>query len=321
MRKHYILLLFFVTALSQAQTRDVTFSVDMSGFSDSFTTVYVSGTFNSWGATDNALTDMGSGIWEVTIPLADGTYEYKFQVDAWTHQEMLTAGSVCSITNGGFQNRFLDVNGSNVSIETAPFSGCVEDASNPGPHDITFTVDMNSFGGSFTTVYVSGSFNGWSGTSNTLTDQGGGIWSGTISLPEGFHEFKFTLDDWAEQESFTSGDFYTVTNGGFTNRFVQADEAKSYGYEWNNASVLSNRDEIVLSTSVYPNPTVDTWNISISDARITSVEVFNILGKRVLSQQNSTNEISIDATGLSSGIFLAKVITDRGSSSLKLIKN
>ena len=47
---------------------------------------------------------------------------------------------------------------------------------------VTFTVDMNSYtGGSFTTVYVSGDFNGWSGNSNALSDANGdGVWEGTI---------------------------------------------------------------------------------------------------------------------------------------------
>ena len=30
----------------------------------------------------------GDGIWEATIPLLSGTYEYKFSADSWTIQEM-----------------------------------------------------------------------------------------------------------------------------------------------------------------------------------------------------------------------------------------
>lgn len=44
---YFILLSFFIVTASFAQN-DVTFSVDMSGYSGSFTTVYVSGTLNGW---------------------------------------------------------------------------------------------------------------------------------------------------------------------------------------------------------------------------------------------------------------------------------
>ncbi|NDB65884.1 MAG: hypothetical protein EB168_09495, partial [Euryarchaeota archaeon] len=48
---------------------NITFSVDMSDYTGSFTTVNVNGDFNGWCGTCNPLTDMGSGIWEATLPL------------------------------------------------------------------------------------------------------------------------------------------------------------------------------------------------------------------------------------------------------------
>jgi len=42
----------------------------------------------------------------------------------------------------------------------------------------TYSVDMNGYSGSFTTVYISGTFNGWSDFANPLSDEDGdGIWS------------------------------------------------------------------------------------------------------------------------------------------------
>ena len=62
-----------------------------------------------------------------------------------------------------------------------------------GPVPINFSVNMTQYAGSFTTVYVSGSFNGWSGNANPLSDPNGdGIWTGTINIPNGTYEFKFT---------------------------------------------------------------------------------------------------------------------------------
>ena len=90
--------------------------------------------------------------------------------------------------------------------------------------NITFSVDMN--GVSFTNVYVSGSFNGWSGTDNQLTQVGATtVYEVTLPLANGKHEYKFTTDDWAMQENFTEGDVCTVTTSGFTNRLLIVDNA------------------------------------------------------------------------------------------------
>jgi len=67
---------------------DVTFRVDMSNVSASFTNVYVSGTLNGWSGNANQLTDAdGDGVYEGTLSLLPGSYEYKFSYDNWTGQE------------------------------------------------------------------------------------------------------------------------------------------------------------------------------------------------------------------------------------------
>lgn len=71
------------------------------------------------------------------------------------------------------------------------------------PSDVAFSVDMNNYSGSFTTVYVSGGFNNWSGDAYPLNDDDAdGIWTGTYTIDPGSYEFKFTLDNWAAEEQF-----------------------------------------------------------------------------------------------------------------------
>ncbi|MCR9286693.1 MAG: T9SS type A sorting domain-containing protein [Bacteroidetes bacterium] len=89
--------------------------------------------------------------------------------------------------------------------------------------DISFAVDMNDYSEPFTTVYVSGTMNNWSGDANPLEDSDGdGIWTGTIAdVPVGSQEFKFTLDNWAGQEQFTGGETCIIaTDDGSGNIFV-----------------------------------------------------------------------------------------------------
>ncbi len=84
---------------------------------------------------------------------------------------------------------------------------------------VTFKVDMNDYTGSFTTVNVNGTFNGWCGGCNPMTDANSdGVWEVALPLTAGTIEYKFTLDGWTAQENFAPGGSCTVTAGGFTNR-------------------------------------------------------------------------------------------------------
>ena len=55
-----------------------------------FTTPEVNGTFNGWCGSCAAMTDAdGDNVWEVTIDLANGPYEFKYSADGWGIQEDL----------------------------------------------------------------------------------------------------------------------------------------------------------------------------------------------------------------------------------------
>ena len=88
----------------------VTFKIDMSQYAGTFTTPEVNGNFNNWCGACAPMTDAdGDNIWEVTIPLNTGSYEYKFSYDGWTGQEALTDGSACTTTIEGYTNRYVMV--------------------------------------------------------------------------------------------------------------------------------------------------------------------------------------------------------------------
>ena len=79
-------------------------------------------------------------------------------------------------------------------------------------------------------------------------------------------------------------------------------------------------DNSFVNVSVYPNPSNSNWNFRTGNTVITSVEVFNLLGKRVVSQNNNSTELSISTQGLSSGIYIARITTEQGVKSVKLIR-
>lgn len=70
----------------------------------------------------------------------------------------------------------------------------------------------------------------------------------------------------------------------------------------------------------YPNPVKDIFTISNNNT-ITEVTVFNLLGQQVLSAKPNSNVSHINMSGLTSGTYLIKVISDNQVKSIKVIKN
>ena len=89
----------------------VTFSVDMSQYTGTIATaVNLSGEFNGYCGDCAPMTDMGSGIYELQVQIPTGNVQYKFSVDNWTDQEVLTPGASCVDTiTDGFDNRIYTV--------------------------------------------------------------------------------------------------------------------------------------------------------------------------------------------------------------------
>lgn len=198
---------------------NVTFAVNMNEVGAAFTTPEVNGTFNGWCGGCNPLEDLdGDGIWTTTLPLAAGTYEYKYAYDAWAGSETLTEGDPCTITAFGFTNRALEISG-DTELDVVCWGSCTDCVGVDSTYAITFHVNMNEVAEPFTTPEVNGTFNGWCGGCNPMSDlDGDGIWSATLFIPAGDHQFKFAYDAWAGSENLTPGAECTITDGGFTNR-------------------------------------------------------------------------------------------------------
>ncbi len=67
--------------------------------------------------------------------------------------------------------------------------------------------------------------------------------------------------------------------------------------------------------SVYPNPTIDYLNISSQN--IESVKVYNMIGRLVLSDTNTTSDLKLDVSSLKNGVYLTVV---NGKKRFKFIK-
>lgn len=107
-------------------SREVKFKVDMNRYTSNFDKVYVSGSFNNWSGDANPLTDTDlDGVWEGSVKVPNGTYEYKITLDNWKAQEEFAGFEECTRrdASGQFVNRLLLVGG-DVTVPTFCFNSC-----------------------------------------------------------------------------------------------------------------------------------------------------------------------------------------------------
>ena len=73
------------------------------------------------------------------------------------------------------------------------------------------------------------------------------------------------------------------------------------------------------SFSHYPNPVKGILNVTFSE-NISKVEVFNLLGQKVMMQNVNATQVQIDMSGLPNGTYLAKVFSDSQFKTVKVLK-
>ena len=184
---------------------DVTFQVDMSQYAGTYGTVNINGSFNSWCGACAPMTDADAdGIYDITISLVPGTYEYKFTLDGWTAQEEFTEGDACTTTIDGFTNRTIEVTES-TTVAAACYNSCDACPTTTAPERaITFQVNMSEETTNPIGVFIAGNFQGWSAGATAMTDaDGDDIWEYTAMIAEGEAvEYKFINGpNWGLDES------------------------------------------------------------------------------------------------------------------------
>lgn len=296
---------------------DITFQLDMNG-QTGFTTPEVNGTFNGWCGSCNPMTDAdGDNVWTTTITLPAGDYQYKFSYDNWTGQETLVAGSSCTFTDGAFTNRIISAN-TDVTIDTVCWSSCDACGQSSGPYNVTFNLDMSQVGFSFVAPEINGGFNNWCGNCAALSDpDGDNIWSITIPLASGSHQYKFSYDNWTGQEEFTPDAACTFTENGFTNRLIDvSDNIVLNAVCWGSCEGCGNSVNEMENSDVrlMPNPTEDFTVINWKGSN-QSIRVFNAQGQLILSEQlaQGQQQFTLNAEALSTGMYTVVLVDNETS--------
>ena len=77
-----------------------------------------------------------------------------------------------------------------------------------------------------------------------------------------------------------------------------------------------------INVGIYPNPIVNNFHISTGNALIQNVRIYNSFGQEVLSIDaiTSTNNLTIDATDLKTGIYIVSISTSEGIVRRRVVK-
>lgn len=322
MKRSVLLLTTFLALASimKAQTYEVVFVVDMNNVTDAFTTPEVNGNFNGWcGGCAPMSDDDGDNVWNLTIALEAGTYEYKFAADTWAIQENLTPGDECTLTTSGFTNRVLEVS-EDMELDTVCWGSCDACEATVPSHSILFKVDMNDVTESFTTPEVNGVFNGWCGGCAPMSDDDGdNVWELAITLEEGTYEYKFAADSWSIQEELTEGSPCTSTIDGFTNRTITVSaDAELEPVCWASCDVCSTPTAISevngVTLNVWPQPANAFLNIEYNGAinNNTYVSIIDLQGQVHVNTKLLAGISSINVNELAAGLYMLAIV-DNGT--------
>ena len=322
--KKILFAILSIFSLSAAAQVDVTFQVDMNDVTG-FTTPEVNGIFNAWCGNCAPMSDANAdGVWDLTISLAPGTYEYKYSFDNWAGQETLVPGSSCTMTTGIYTNRVLNVSVAD-SLPVVCWGSCEACGVSSGPYNIMFVVDMSASGTTFTTPEVNGTFNNWCGGCAPMSDANGdNIWELTIPLNTGIYEYKYAYDTWAGSEALTAGDPCTVTNSGFTNRTLDVTgtlvmDTVCYG-SCISCEGINVNEETAEEFSIYPNPVQNSFMVQSANM-VKSISILDNTGKRIeLPLVALNNTVQVNTESLPSGIYHVQVVTSKGANTQRFVK-
>ena len=83
---------------------------------------------------------------------------------------------------------------------------------------------------------------------------------------------------------------------------------------------LGKEDFAIQNINYYPNPVVDKLTVSYS-SNITQVEVYNLLGQLVISEQPNATTAQVNMARLEAATYIVKVTADGKSKTFKVVRN
>jgi len=282
----------------------------------------VAGSLNGWAGGD-LLTDMGNGNRGTTMMVDSGEVQFKFR----SH----LGGNV---SWEGVPNR-VAVHSSADTVQACFNVDGLGGYCNPIPAkaDLTFRVDMATWGGSIDTagVYLIGDFTAWQTNAIQMTALPGGIYETTVTdFCPGSMYFKFVngtpdASNSANEENAGLDSTCAVDNGvGGMNRFFERQNANATTFNLifdscAGMNISIDEEEKTDIVKMYPNPMTNSAWIELTEGNF-DVTVLDLSGRTIKNLSNVSGKVEITRDNLTSGLYIVTVTNDKGAaSSAKLI--
>jgi hypothetical protein len=292
---------------------NVTLTVDLSN-ADGDEIGHVAGDFNGWGG--EPMNDNGDGTFSISLFLAEGTYQFKFQngLGGWE-----SVPGDCA-TDG---NRVLEV-----GPDPVEFSACLNQCTaecipDPDPADITFQVDMNNETVSPDGVWLIASFTGFQANAiQLMDDDADGIYTTTteVSGPADI-QYKYVNGDVNDPANEESADFAAggcgVSNGigGWNRTHTRTGEPEVRPVvAFNSCQPLSTNELELGEVAIFPNPANGIAFIDVPNPNgyTLRMNIVDITGKAV--RENvvlNTSRYEINTNDLNAGLYFLNIINER----------
>jgi hypothetical protein len=275
-----------------------------------------------WSEYYDMTDDDGDGIYTYTVERTAGsilTYRFSYQngPDPWSNFTEENVPDLCA-NDGGF--REFTVPGTDVTLPAFVYGSC---DNNPRLKvNLTFQVDMTQESNPNDVQVVIK--DPWIWTA--LTDQGNGIWSGTVEV-DANDTYPYTFvnggqDNWDEEESVPeSCNFGTMSAPERHITVAEEDlvvDLVSFGSC--DHITTSVKDPQLPEVNIFPNPTTDYLNISMVDETIQSVQIFDLSGSLIDSRIfGQTPEARMSVQDIEQGIYFVRIQVQSGTVNSKLV--
>ena len=330
----------------------VTFRVDMSTQAEvSVNGVCIAGNFQGWSAGVDFLSDDdGDMIYEITMDIAPGDYEFKFingnnwGGDGEGNIDNENPPGEC-VTNG---NRTVTVGTDPVTVRDC-YNQCNESCvADPDPADITFQVDMTNETVAETGVWLIGGITTpqWqAGALQMSDDDGDNVYEVTYTVSgAAFFEYRYCNgdpypggvqdDSVAEVGDFEAGGCGQGNPFGEFNRtHVRSGEAEVLGAYCYASCLDCNGDTVgtiigieeiqdFIGLEAFPNPAEDVLNVRFDGFDgLADIRVFDLSGKVILAERTRVVPGMVTTHGTESfrpGVYILEVRNGLRRSTLRL---
>jgi hypothetical protein len=329
MKKIFTLIILLNGCFVNAQIFSVTFRVDLSQESQISSTVSVIGDFQSecslgddWTPGVAIMTDSDNdSIFELTVNLPAGNYEYKFvNGSAWGMDE----GVPTSCAANG--NRVLTLYNNEV-LPAVCFGECLECVTGVS-HSLTFRVDMSQVSAIEPVVSVTGDFqnaaglgSNWTPGVAVMTDANSDlVYELTVNLPQGTYYFKYVNGSaWGQDEAVPSA-CAVGGNREVSLSFSMVLDPLCYAScePCNGAGLKELTNEV--RTLQYNSETCELkLSFAPEVSGIKHIEVFDALGRIITSESTLQNVCVLHLLSKNHGVAFVRVITGQKVTTLSFL--